>query len=148
MAGETQEPRIGWGGEVWLHNGTALTELKQVVSFGLPEDETDEVEVTHLKSPQKRREFIAGLTDGGEVEVVLNYRPGSDTDALIRAARAAGNARAVRFIIPDEDGTPGWQVDTTAIVRRYARGEVAAEDKIEATMTLRITGAQTEAAAA
>lgn len=143
---ETQKASIGWGGEVHLHNGTALVELKQVVSFGLPEDETDEVETTHLKSPGKRREFISGLTDGGEVEVGLNYRPGSDTDILIRSARAAGDARPVKFVIP-EDGEPAWEIDTTAIVRRHARGDVAAGDKMEATVTFRITGASTEAAA-
>lgn len=145
---ETQKARIGWGGEVWLYNGTALAELVEVVNFGLPDDTTDEVEVTHLKSPGKRREYISGLIDGGSVDVTLNYRPGSTTEALIRAAAAAGDARAVKFVIPDEDGTPAWEVTTTAIVRRNQRGTVAAGDKIEQTITLRITGAQTEAAAA
>lgn len=143
--------RIGWGGEVHLStdNTTAnLAELVEVVSFGLPDEETDEIEATHLKSPGRRKEFIAGLIDGGEVEVVLNYVPGSATDILVRAARTAGDTRAVRFVIPDELGDPEWNVDTFAFVKGIGRGTVSANDKIEQTVRLRITGNVTEAAAA
>lgn len=145
------EARIGWGGEVHLStdNTTAnLAELVEVVSFGLPDQDVDEVEVTHLKSPDRYREFIAGLADRGSVEVTLNYVPGSATDTLITAARAAGDTRAVRFVIPDQTGTPEWQIDTFAFVQGYSRGPVSAGDKIEATLRLRITGDQTEAAPA
>lgn len=143
--------RIGWGGEVHLSTTlltTGLTELVEVVSFGLPDEAVDEVDVTHLKSPNRYKEFIAGLADRGSVEVSLNYVPGSATDLLINAARAAGTPRAVRFVLPDVDGTPAWQIDTFAFVQGYARGPVSAGDKIAATVRLRITGSQTEAAAA
>lgn len=143
------EARIGWGGEVQLGldaNVSSLQELVEVVSFGLPDDQADEVDVTHLKSPGKRKEFISGLTDGGEVEVSLNYVPGSATDLLIRDAKDDGNTRAVRFIIPDELGQPEWQITTACFVKGYSRGPVTAGEKIVATVRLRITGAQSEAA--
>jgi hypothetical protein len=141
------DARIGWGGEVHLHNGTTLTQLVEVVSFGLPDEDVNEVEVTHLKSPNKYREFIAGLADRGEVEVSLNYVPGSTTDTLIRAARAAGDTRAVKFVLPNQTGAAAWEITTSAYVSGYSRGPVTAGDKIEATLRLRITAAQTEAAA-
>lgn len=144
------DARIGWGGEVHLWDSSlvtpALVQLVEVISFGLPDDEVDEVEVTHLKSPNRYREFIAGMSDRGEVEVTLNYVPGSATDILIRAARAAGDTRTIRFVIPDKDGTPGWQIDTSAYVSGYARGPITVGDKVESTVTFRITGAQTETA--
>jgi hypothetical protein len=145
---ETQEASIGWGGEFWLSTDdttTNLVELVQVVSFGLPNDEVDEVETTHLKSAGKRKEFISGLSDGGEVEVVFNYRPGSDTDTMLRAAKTAGDTRAIRFIIP-EDGTAAVQIDCTAYVSGYDRGTVSAGEKMEATATFRITGDETQVA--
>ncbi|QAY77923.1 phage tail tube protein [Sphingosinicella sp. BN140058] len=148
MAGETQEAAHGWGGEFHFHDGTALYEAVEVVGFDLPDDEIEEIEKTHLKSPGKRREFMSGLIDGGEVEVRLNYRPGSDTDIKIRAWKALGNSRAVRFIIPDEVGDPAWQVDTSSICRGYPGVTVEAGTKMEATLRLRITGDQTQAAAA
>lgn len=143
------EARIGWGGEFQLSTSSAvagLVEIGEVVSFGLPNDEVDEVEVTHLKSPDRRREFISGLKDGGEVQVTLNYAPGSASDILIRDAKDTGDVRAVRFIIPDQEGAAAWQITTSGFVKGYDRGPVAAGDKIEATIRVRITGAQSEAA--
>ena len=144
---ELQKASIGWGGE-WHLSPTALVaglaEMVQVVSFGLPQDQTDRVETTHLKSPNRRREYTAGLVDGGEVQVVLNFRPGSTTDLAIEAALAAGTERATRFVVP-QLGAAAWDYTTTAIVTGYDRGTVAAGDKMEATVTLAITGAVTSA---
>ena len=145
---EAAEASIGWGGEFWLSTtalAAQLVEMVQVVSFGLPQDQTDRVETTHLKSPNRRREYTAGLVDGGEVQVVLNFRPGSDTDQAIEDAFAAGEERAVKFVVPNL-GVAAWDYDTTAIVTGYDRGTVSAGDKLEATVTLAITGAVTSAA--
>lgn len=143
------EARIGWGAELQLgldENASSLVELGEVISFNLPSDEADEVEATHLKSPNRRKEFISGLIDGGQVEATLNYVPGSATDLLLAAAAAAGDTRAVRFIIPDQTGTAAWQVTTAGFVKRYSANEVAAGDKITATVVIRVTGAKQEAA--
>lgn len=140
---ETQEASIGWGGEFWLSTDATignLAEMVQVVSFGLPQDQTDRVETTHLKSPNRRKEYTSGLIDGGEVPVAFNFRPGSDTDAALEAAQAAGDERAVRFVVP-LDGVPAKTYTTTAIVTGYDRGTVTAGDKMEATITLALTGA-------
>src|SRR5690606_27830857 len=105
---------IGWGGEFWLSSDNTtgnLVEMVEVVSFGLPNDQADEVDVTHLKSPNRRKEYILGLKDGGEVQVSLNYVPGSATDIAIRDAKDDQDVRAVRFIIPDQSGDPAWQID-------------------------------------
>lgn len=145
---ETQEASIGWGGEVWLGADATvgtLAELVQVVSFGLPQDEVERVETTHLKSPNRRREYTAGLVDGGEVEVVLNFRPGSDTDTKLEAALAAGDERSIRFVVPHL-GVPARTYTTTGIVTGYDKGSVEAGEKMEATVTIALTGAVTAAA--
>lgn len=145
---ETAEASIGYNGEVWLSTDATegnLVQLVQVVSFDIPQDQVERVETTHLKSPNRRREYTAGLVDGGEAEVVLNFRPGSDTDQLLEDALMAGDERAVRFNVPHL-GVLAWTYDTTAIVTGYDRGTVAAGDKMEATVTLAISGAVTSAA--
>lgn len=147
---ETQKSSIGWNGSVWLSPTNlvaGLVELVEVVSFTLPDNTTDRVETTHLKSPNRRREYTAGLTDGGEVEVVLNFRPGSTTDQSIEAAVAAGTERAVKFVVP-QLGVAAWQYSTLGIVTGYNRGSVTADGKMEATMTIAITGAVTSAVSA
>lgn len=140
---------IGWGGEVQLSTSDSvngLVELDEVVSFGLPDDTADKVEVTHLKSPQKRKEYIRGLIDGGDIEVSLNYLPGSATDILIRDALSDGDVRAIRFIIPDQAGSAYWQITTACICIGYGRGPIAAGEKMSATVRFTITGSQNEAA--
>lgn len=137
------DARIGWGGEV--HIGTdategTLTELSEVRSCTFPQDEADEHEVSHLKSPDRRKEFIAGLIDGGEVTITLNYTPGSATDLLLTAAKSAGTTRSVRFVIPDETGAADWNFTTAGFVKRYAPDTMEPNAPITATAVIRITG--------
>lgn len=143
------DARIGWGAELQL--GTAesvasLVELGEVRSFNVPQDEADEHEVTHFKSPDRRKEFIQGLIDGGEVSATLNYVPGGATDLMLVDALDTGTIRAVRFIIPDQTGTAAWQITTTGFVRRYSPDTVEPNSPITATLTIRITGASSQAA--
>src|SRR5438477_2592387 len=111
------DSRTCWGGELWLSTDettTNLFELVEVTEFTLPDDKVEEVDVSHLKSPGKRREFKAGMIDGGTVQAQINYVPNSATDQAIRNARDTRTVRAVRFIIPDEEGVPEWRIDTFA----------------------------------
>ncbi len=139
--------KTGYLGEFWLGNATnVLTELVEVVSFSLPNGEVETVEATHLKSPNRRREYISGMIEDGELEVVLNYVPGSTTDVAILGALTSGLEKAYKAIIPRL--TANWAITGNCIVTGYDRGSVEADGKMEATMTVRLTGASTEAAAA
>lgn len=147
----TSGARIGWGGKVLVSTDNTeanLTELSEVVSCTFPQDQADEVDVTHLQSPGRRKEFISGLIDGGEVTVTLNYQPGSATDILLTAAKTAGTTRKVRFEIPDDTGTGtiDWNFTTSGFVKKYAPDTMEAGNKITATATIRITGAQEQGA--
>jgi hypothetical protein len=137
---------IGWGGEFWLSNGAAtpvLVELYQVKSFTLPQDEVEKVEISHLKSPGRRREYAPGMIEGGEFEVVLNFRAGSDTDQLLADAKADSSTRDFKAVIP-ERGVPVWDIEGQVILTGYDRGEVNVDDAMEATATFTITGEPTE----
>lgn len=145
---DTQEAGTGWGGEFHIHDGAtpgALFELKQVKSFTLPQDEVEQVEITHLKSPNRRREYAPGMIDGGEFEVVLNMRAGSDTDVFCQGFKDSGETRAFKAVIP-ERGVPTWDVEGDIICVGYDRGEVNVDDAMEATLTCKLSGATTEAA--
>jgi len=141
------EARIGWGGELHVSTDNTeanLFELVEVVECGFPSDEVDEVEATHLKSPGRRKEFIAGLIDGGEFTATLNYVPGSATDLLLTAAKDAGTTRCIRIVIPDDSGTGAadWNIVTHAFVKKYAPDTMSAGAKITSTATFRVTGDQ------
>lgn len=138
--------KTGWGGEFHLDDASnVLTELVEVVSFTLPNSEAETIEATHLKSPNRRREYIAGMIEDGELEVVINYVPGGATDVLVRAALADGVTRSYMAVVPR--ATANWEISGDCIVTGWDRGEVVADGKMEATLSLRLTGAATEAAA-
>lgn len=147
----TTEARIGWGAEIQVSSSSStagLVELGEIRSFTVPNDEADEHEVTHMKSPNRRKEFIQGMIDGGEGTCTINYVPGSATDLLLTDALDTGTTRAVRFIIPDTSGTgaAAWQITTSGFVKKYAPDEVQPNAPITASLTIRYTGAKQQAA--
>jgi predicted secreted protein len=143
MAGET----IGWGAAFWLHNGSALAELAGVFNLTPPNPQADDVEITTYKSSGKRREYIQGMIETGEGTIEMNYVPASVTDALCRAAHAAGDTRAFKIVIPDDAGSPAWEITGNCYVKGYERA-IPVDDRITANLTVKFTGAINEAAPA
>jgi len=141
------EAQIGIGAEFHLEAtaGGALTELGEITGISLPNAQVEEVEATHFGSADRRREYISGLIDDGSGTFEMNYVPGSATDALIRAALADHEARGYKIVVPDGAGT--WEIEGECIVTGYERS-VPIDDRMTATLTVRFTGASTEAAGA
>jgi len=141
------EAQIGIGAEFHLEAtaGGALTPLGEITGISLPNPQVAEVEATHFGSPNRRREYISGLIEDGEGTFEMNYVPGSATDALIRAALADHEQRGYMIVIPDGAGT--WEVTGDCIVTGYERN-VPIDDRMTATLSVRFTGASSEAAGA
>lgn len=143
---DNQLAGTGHRAQFWLDNDAAtpvLTRINQVTSIGLPSPEREEVDVTHLDSDA--REFAPGLVDYGEFEVVVNLRPGSDTDLLLEAAAESQKNKNFKVVLPIR-GVLTRDYTGTCFVKSYDRGEVTVDDKMEATVTLRAVGAVTSAA--
>lgn len=135
---ETQEASTGWGSEVWMstdNTAANLDQLVEVVSFTAGTASADRVETTHLKSPGRRRQYTVGMIDSGEAEIVINMRRGSDTYVAIKAALVAGTERYFRFNYA-ELGVLTWQDNVFGVVTGFDEGEVSADGKMEATMTV------------
>lgn len=76
-----------------------LIKLVEVKRIGLPNDESyEQIEATHLESPDRRREFVRGFRTDTDYEVELNYVPGSPTDLAIRALTGADDTYAARIV--------------------------------------------------
>ena len=137
---------IGWGTEFWLDNASGtLTQLAEILTVTPPNPQVDDVEATHMLSANRRREYIAGLIEDGEGTFSMNYEPGSATDVICRAAMADGVARSYKIVLPD--GAFGWEITGECIVKGYSR-DIPIDDRMTAELTIRFTGAVTEAAAA
>lgn len=147
------EARIGWGGRVYLSTDNTeanLTELAEITSVGFPQDETDEHEVTHLRSPDRYKEFIQGLIDAGEIPLAGNYIPGGATDLLLTAAKAAGTHRKARIVVPDDSGagTADWNFTFTVFVKKYAPDPMEPNTPMTMAATMRVTGSVEQGAGA
>ena len=133
--------KIGYGTTVSMDDDLgALTALEEVIAIGLPNSQVEDVEATHMTSPSRRREYIAGLIDDGEGTFEFNLVPGGATDLLIQEALDSGDARDYEVVIPD--GAFGQQFAGQWIVKGYERN-VPIDDRMTATMTVRFTGAVT-----
>ena len=141
----TTEAQIGSGSRFFLDNNAGtpvLTELGEIISVTPPNSQTDDVDATHMQSPNRRKEYISGLIDDGEGTFEMNYVPGSVTDVLIRGAQTSGLSKNYKIVIPDGAGT--WEITGQCIVKGYERS-IPIDNRMTATLTVRFTGAATEA---
>jgi predicted secreted protein len=138
--------RIGHGAQFWLDSASdVLTKLGEVTSISLPNSQVADVEATHFESPNRRREYIAGMIEDGEGTFEMNYDPNSASDVILRAAIADGVVRDYKIVVPDS--AANWEITGDCIVKSYERS-VPNDDRMTASFTVRFTGAVSEAAAA
>ena len=112
------EAKIGYGTllkfETAAGSGvfTAVAEVRNIT--GLPALETDEVEVTHMESPDSIREFIAGLKTPGQLDFEINYiltHATHDSTTGLRALQISGEVRDWQVVFVDFNVTfqgPGF----------------------------------------
>ncbi|WP_327376197.1 hypothetical protein OG393_20960 [Streptomyces sp. NBC_01216] len=115
--------------------------IANVSDISGPSRSREAIEVTAHDSPDKYREFIKGLKDGGEVEITLNYDPGNSTHAALDADFEEDDLRAYQVIIlpgDDDEHTWGFSALITDLGDAYP-----IEDKMERTATFKISGKPT-----
>src|SRR4051812_14284230 len=84
----TTSARIGYSTLFKSGNGAVpevFTTLAEVTGITPPAMSRDTVDATHELSPGAWREFIAGLKDGGEVSLDLNFVAGGTAAASLMA---------------------------------------------------------------
>lgn len=133
----------GFGATFQLHNGTALTTVAEILGVTPPNATVETIDVTTHASAGGFREFIAGLADGGEMAIRVNWVPGSASDTLISAAIAARAAKAFSITVPASTGNRTFT--GSCIPTGYERSEVVIDDKMTAVFKAKITGSVTEA---
>jgi hypothetical protein len=113
-----------------------LVVVAEVTSLGLPQQKTTAIEVTNESSANAFREFIAGLHDGGEVNVGFNFIPGDTTGQVAMATDfAAGTVRTAVLTMTTAAATFTFSAFLTSF---GLSGDLDGQLKGEATM--RITG--------
>lgn len=121
--------------EIDVEDDDVFVELGEVVNVPFPEIVADDVQVTHLKSPQQTHEYIQGMFDPGEAAVELNWIPGNATDLILIALRASGARRDHRVTLPN-----GRTFTFPAYVKSYSPSTPIG-DKMSLTANVKMAGA-------
>src|SRR6185503_20859648 len=99
----------------------------------------DQIDVTHMQSPNRNREFISGLNDPGECSFDMNFIPGATSDdrifELMNLPTGSSRARNCRVSFPN--GTT-WSF--SGELTGY-EPTVPVDDKMTATDTFKVSGA-------
>ena len=120
--------------EISTDGGSNWTAVAEVYSITPPSSSVDIIDATHMKSPNRDREFILGLNDPGEASLELNFIPGSATDTFLLTVKASYQRVMCRVTWPN---AVIWTFD--GLLTAY---EPAApnDDKMTATVTFKVTG--------
>jgi len=118
----------------------AAGEIAEVVSIGGPKPDSEEIDVTHLRSPSRTREYIQSYLIPGEIPLVMNWIPSDasqDEVTGIVADYVSGTVKSYKITYPD------GSTDTfRAYVKNYDH-PANTGDKLTLNATLRVTGAVT-----
>jgi predicted secreted protein len=119
----------------------AFTKIANVTDISGPSRSREAIEVTAHDSPNKYREFIKGLKDGGEVEITLNYDPAAASHMALDADFEEDDLRDYQVIIlPGEADEHTWEF--SAMITDLG-DEYPTEDKMERSATFKISGKPT-----
>lgn len=114
---------------------SVFTYLAEVYNIDVGDEATDQVDATHMQSPNRDREFISTLNDNGSISMDLNHVPGSATDLALIAAK--GKKRNCRLTYPN-----GRQLLFSGNRESYSH-TASVEGKMEATVAFKVTGSKT-----
>lgn len=115
--------------------------IANVSDISGPDRSREAIEVTAHDSPDKYREFIKGLKDGGEVSITINYDPTDTSHQALDADFEEDDLRDYQVVIlPGTVDEWTWQISAliTSLGDAYP-----IDDKMEREATFKISGKPT-----
>lgn len=104
MAEHATQAVLGHGTQIQrggIADTDPFTNVMEVIAFDSPDEQGDDIEVSHFESPNKIKEYIRGMIDAGEASISVNWNPGVyASHASLRSDKEDGLLRYYRFILP------------------------------------------------
>jgi len=134
-----------FGAELWVDNsGGTLTQIGELLSITLPSLTRATLDTTNHATTNGIQTFIgSGIADPGELSATIHYVPGSASDDLLLEAVASGTVRSFKGVANASSGQEG--VAGEGIVTGYAPDSLEIDGKQTATVTIKASGALTQA---
>lgn len=124
--------------ETTAGSGT-YTALAGVIGITPPDASVDTIDVTTFGDTDGWRDYIAGLIDGGEAEVQILYDPEAAVNATLHSIMTGRVPRKFKILF-----AAGASRIFDGIITAISH-EVPMDDKLTATITIKQTGAPTDA---
>lgn len=138
-------------GQKFSAHGTTITVdsigVEGLTAITLPDETVGEAEITDSSSAGER-EFIAGLSDNGELGLEMRYIPGAAGQANLRALKVARTTIEVVITLPGSatDDSAVGTITFDGYVNGIGGSLPTAEDEAAMmTASIRVSGAITEA---
>ena len=112
--------------------------IPQVVTIGSVGSTRGLIDVTNLSSAA--REYMKAIRDGQEIQLECQYDPDDTVHAALRADEAAETPRSFRITLTD---SPAQTITFDAQVTSWVIGNIAIDQVLTLTVTLKPTGALT-----
>lgn len=109
-------------------------DLGEVFNITPPSFVADRVEVTHMQSPSRTREYKPGMITPGTASLQMNFIPGSPSDILVRAMQVAGTSTTHRITFPND---VTWEFE--AAIESYEPADPV-DDRMTATVNITVSG--------
>lgn len=136
------QARIGWGTLFKSGDGgapEAFTTLAEVKSITPPSIARDTVDASHMESTEAWRDFIAGMKDGGEVGLELNFIAAGNARTLMAEFDSNGSSAVKNRQIVFPDGS----IFAFAGILTGFEPEAPTDDGMVASATFKVTGKPT-----
>ena len=120
----------------------AFQAVAEVISITPPNEQVNDVNATHMKSPNRTMEYIAGMIEPGDCSLEINWIPNDTTGAFLLGLKNSGATRQHRIT---------WPNGVTWTFSAYVKGfepQSPIDDRMTATVTCKVAGSVLEAPAA
>lgn len=111
-------------------------EISEVTNIAGGGGTTEQIDFTHLRSPNRRREFKPSFIDDGNLTFTIQYIPLDASHIRILGLLDSGDIVPLREVFPD---ATGW--DYTGYVASVVKNGQTVGGKILVDVTFKITGA-------
>ncbi len=121
-----------------------FTTVSEQVKIDGPTEKADTADVTNMDSPNNYREYISTLLEGGEVQLEMNYIPGSASQQGLRSDYTGRQRRNFKILVPDGSGGTAATWSFAAVVTEMTRA-YEVDKAMRQTVKLKVSGAPTVA---
>lgn len=130
MATKGHSTKVSYGNLANVQDSTTWTPFAKITNAVPPKPQADDIDTSHMDSPDQFKEFEAGWADGGEVEITIQF----DKE---KNAEVYGLFRQTKGFRMEFSNGSRWE--WTGYIKQFGN-ELEREGIITTTVTFKVSG--------